>query len=103
MIIARILTAFYILYFLRKTESLKNIKNMEKICIYLFLLLLIISDTQVKIFGYSFNFLLVGIIVVLFEVLLKNISFKTKYIFLKVYLAILFLLLLYRGGLWILH
>ena len=106
MIIAKILAAFYVLYFLNKTERLKNLKDKEKIFIYLFLALLIISDTQITFLNFKFNFLIVGIVVILFEILIKNIkrlNIKTNYIFLKIYTAILLVLLLYRGGLWILQ
>lgn len=106
MILARLIAAIYVFFILKKTESLKKLKDKEKIFIYLFLALLIISNTQIVLFGYTFNFLIIGIVVVLFEILLKNfkkLNIQTNYIFLKIYTVILLVLLLYRGGLWILQ
>lgn len=103
MIIAKIIAALYVFYFLEKTESLKKLKDTEKYFIYFFLAILTFSNTQINVFNLSFDFLIIGIIVVLFEILLKSLKMTTKYLFLKIYTVILFVLLLFRGGLWILQ
>lgn len=103
MIIVKILAILYVLYFFRKTETLNKVKEKEKYFIYFLLVLLAFSDSQVTIYNYSFNFLIVGIIVVLFEILLKFLKIVTKYLFLKIYTVILLVLLICRSGLWILQ
>lgn len=101
MIVAKMLVMFYVLYILNKTETLKNIDLKKKSLIYAFLALLIILDTKIFIFNYSFDFLIIGIICILIEVILKNCKIKTNFIILKIYIVLLLVLLLYRGGLWI--
>lgn len=102
MIIAKILVIFYIFYILEKSESLKRLKSREKYIIYVSIVLLGLANTQITMFNYSFDFLIIGIIISLIEIILKNLKIITNYLFLKIYLVILFVLLLYRGGLWIL-
>lgn len=102
MIIIQILSIIYVLYILEKTESLKSLEN-KKYTIYFLLILLGFSNTQITIFNFSFDFLIVGVIVGLFEILLKYLKVTTKYLFLKIYAVILFVLLFYRGGIWILQ
>ncbi|WP_337742976.1 hypothetical protein [Fusobacterium gonidiaformans] len=103
MIIIQILSIIYVLYILEKTESLKSLENKKKYAIYFLLILLGFSNTQITIFNFSFDFLIVGVIVGLFEILLKYLKVTTKYLFLKIYAVILFVLLFYRGGIWILQ
>lgn len=101
MIIAKILGGLYVFYFLKKTELLNKIEEKKRYLIYLLLVLLALFDTKINIFNYSFDFLIVGFIVCLFEILLKYLKIETKYLFLKIYIVILLVLLLCRGGLWI--
>lgn len=103
MMIAKMLTAFYVTYILKKTELMKKDELKKRNFIYFFLALLVISDTQVKMFNYSLDILLMGIIIVLLEILLKYLKIKTKYILLKIYIVLLSVILIYRGGLWILQ
>lgn len=103
MIILQMLSIFYVFYLLEKTESLKNLNKKEKYTIYFFLVLLGFSNTKITIFNFSFDFLIIGIIVILFEVILKNLRIITNYIFFKIYAVILLVLLIYRGGAWILQ
>lgn len=103
MIILQMLSIFYVFYLLEKTESLKNLSKKEKYTIYFFLVLLGFSNTKITIFNFSFDFLIIGIIVILFEVILKNLRIITNYIFFKIYAVILLVLLIYRGGAWILQ
>lgn len=102
MIVAKILIIFYVFYILEKSESLKKLKSREKYIIYVSVVLLGLVNTQITIFNYSFDFLIIGIIMSLIEILLKHLKIVTNYLFFKIYLVILFVLLLYRGGLWIL-
>lgn len=102
MIMAKVLTAFYVIYIFKKTELIKKDELKKRNFIYFFLALLVISDTQVKIFNYSLDVLLIGIVVVLLEIVLKYLKIKTKYILLKIYMILLSVILIYRGGLWIL-
>lgn len=103
MIILQILSILYVFYLLEKTESLKNLGKKEKYTIYFFLVLLGFSNTKITIFNFSFDLLFMGIIVILFEVILKNLKIVTNYLFLKIYSVILLVLLLFRGGAWILQ
>lgn len=103
MIILQILSILYVFYLLEKTESLKNLGKKEKYIIYFFLVLLGFSNTKITIFNFSFDLLFMGIIVILFEVILKNLKIATNYLFLKIYSVILLVLLLFRGGIWILQ
>lgn len=104
MIILKILSILYILYIFKKTELIKKLKNKDKYLIYTFLILLALTNTKIVINNNKIDVLSVGIGVVLLEVLLKNFKkFKinTKYILLKIYMVLLLVILLYRGGLWI--
>lgn len=103
MIIAKIITLLYVFYFFKKTEQLNNLKEKEKYFVYFILVLIAFSNTQIRVFNLSFDFLIIGIVVVLFEILLKYLKIVTKYLFLKIYTVILLVLLLCRGGLWILQ
>lgn len=103
MIILQILVIIYIFYFLDKTKILKSLENKKKYTIYFFLILLGFLDTKITIFNFSFDFLIVGIVIILIEIILKNLKITTNYLFLKTYFVILTVLLLYRGGTWILQ
>lgn len=102
MIILQILTIIYIFYLLNKTKLLANLDTRKKYIIYFFLVLVGLSDTQVTLFKFSFDFLVVGIVVILIEIILKNFK-TTNYLLLKTYFVILTVLLFYRGGTWILQ
>ena len=102
MIILQILTIIYIFYLLNKTKLLANLDTRKKYIIYFFLVLVGLSDTQVTLFKFSFDFLVVGIAVILIEIILKNFK-TTNYLLLKTYFVILTVLLFYRGGTWILQ
>lgn len=97
MIVIKVIMIFYVFYVLRKTESLNKLTPKERGIIYFFLVLLGISNTQIEIFNFSFDFLIIGIITTLLEILLKSLKITTNYIFLKIYFVILLVLLLYRG------
>lgn len=103
MIIFTMLVIIYMIYFLEKTKILKKLGDKKKYSVYFFLILLSFLDTQITLFKFSFNFLIVGIIIVLFEVALKKLKIVTNYLFFKIYFVILTVLLLYRSGIWILQ
>jgi|GEM_PF-3163279 hypothetical protein len=108
MIILKILTILYVIHFFKKTNILKNMKEREKVLIYVLLIIISFLDTQVRIFNYSFDFLIIGIAIVIFEIIfkyliVKRLKIENNFIFLKAYGVILLLLLVYRGVIWILQ
>lgn len=103
MIILQILSIIYIFYFLDKTKLLINLDNKKKYVIYFLLILVGLSNTKVTIFNHSFDFLIIGIGVVLIEIVLKKLNTTINYLFIKIYFLILLVLILYRGGIWILQ
>lgn len=108
MIIFKILTILYVIHFFKKTNVLKNVKEKEKNLIYVLLIIISFLNTQVRIFNYSFDLLIVGIIIVILEIIFKhliakNFKIKNRFILIKIYGIMLLLLVIYRGVLWILQ
>lgn len=108
MIILKILTILYVIHFFKKTNILKNMKEKEKNLIYVLLIIISFLDTQIRIFNYSFDLLIVGIIIVVLEIIfkyliVKRFKLKNRFILIKIYGVILLLLVIYRGVLWILQ
>lgn len=108
MIILKILTILYVIHFFKKTNILKNMKVREKAIIYVLLIIISFLDTQVRIFNYSFDLLIIGIAIVILEIIfkyliVKKFKIKNRLILIKIYVVILLLLVIYRGVLWILQ